>query len=75
MSWQPIESAPKDGSGVIVICMGAEKPEAGQGWFIGGKWTTIDPGVEAEFGEDFYHASTWVNPTHWMPLPEPPEAV
>ena len=61
MNWQPIETAPKDGSMVLAypsslghVCM--------TGWVVrccpyhGGYWDT---------GGDF---------THWMPLPPPPTA-
>ena len=62
-AWQPIETAPKDGSRVIVL-----RPSANQFRRIGidrwhnGLWWESRP---AEF------------PTHWMPLPaatEPPNA-
>lgn len=70
--WLPIESAPDDGRGVILIDMTAQKPEAGIGFFIFGFWSAIDPDGEPAFEEEFYRSMVWVSPTHWQPLPEPP---
>ncbi len=65
--WQPIETAPKDGTDVLI------------GWFElpGQKSMTI------VFWHSFRKAwcNTWTlfsanavsQPTHWMPLPEPPQ--
>lgn len=77
--WQPIESAPRDGT-VILLCAGKAQPCAGM-WFdkpgfeYGRCWLCFDPeGVFAGDDElDAYMASGWYNPTHWMPLPEPPQ--
>lgn len=74
--WQPIETAPKDGTHMW-------------GW---GKWAGEINGVLEEqtmqviyytngstdypgfdwncYGGDAY--ATWMKPTHWQPLPEPP---
>lgn len=64
MQWQPIETAPKDGQRVIIYCdHGVEI-----GWYehkikYGSVWTT-------ECCENF---GGYENPSHWMPLPIPPE--
>ena len=56
--WQPIETAPKDGTDVLVWCGGA--------MFIAcmdvGRW----------FFDRTDHSVKPI-PTHWMPLPKPPE--
>lgn len=55
--WQPIESAPRDGT-PILLCHAEHK-------FISvGKWTGHG------FGDEIFPI---MNPTHWMALPGPPE--
>ena len=58
--WQPIETAPKDGTDVLVWCGGAmfiAYMEVGR-WFFDRTDHSVKP-----------------LPTHWMPLPAPPENV
>jgi hypothetical protein len=60
VNWQPIETAPRDGTEILVW---SEKEcfsviWRGKGWFIG---------FNDIYG-DFIH----VNATHWMPLPPHP---
>jgi hypothetical protein len=68
MNWQPIETAPKDGTKVLVyeerlgIMHVASLQSAQYGelqWLVG------------EFDYDFPYLFT--QPSHWMPLPEPPK--
>ena len=73
MTWQPIETAPKDGRGIILIDMGAPVPEAGIGYWAGDLWSCVDPSPEALADRATIQAITWLHPTHWMPLPAPPE--
>lgn len=81
--WQPIKTAPKDGTTILLA---------------GGTWCDDDQdyknpprGVMAArwrssraYGETYWHwtiaaleaghsLATYDNPTHWMPLPPPPE--
>jgi hypothetical protein len=58
--WQPIETAPKDGS---VICC-AEYWDGG--WIF---WPDYWRKYLEPYGEGFGGCR---RPTHWMPLPEPP---
>ena len=71
--WQPIETAPKDGSLVILYNGTVE-----QGNFV----AKVDSG---RVSNQFVFTSSWdgldgylvsacdPQPTHWMPLPNPPE--
>jgi hypothetical protein len=61
VKWEPIDSAPKDGSSILGY---ADSSFAVVEWYRGGWWSLSEPGAYAEDSE-------W-NPTHWMPLPEPP---
>jgi hypothetical protein len=65
--WRPIESAPKDGSWIVV---GARLN--GELWHVSsarydGEYRK--PWLNWDFDDPFYDA-----PTHWMPLPAPPKA-
>lgn len=61
--WQPIETAPKDGTSIIVYCRFGGRHDYAvvirrrEEWMVDTEdgWLSID----------FY-------PTHWMTLPEPP---
>lgn len=64
--WQPIESAPKDGTEILL------------GWpkmRMSGYWDTFKSN---DWATDRWMTSRGVykgkhSPTHWMPLPEPPK--
>lgn len=56
--WQPIETAPKDGTGVLVCRYGWIRPRCGR-WSSGGWWTNDAPLIG--------------NPDLWMPLPAAPK--
>jgi hypothetical protein len=65
-SWQPIETAPKDGSQVVVYGKHAQ-------------WSSAD-GAIVTIGHYFAGLDCWMtdsgvmyDATHWMPLPESPE--
>ena len=65
-NWQPIETAPRDGTFVLTASLGWpvwlaswKSIRAGKREFVG--WTRL----ERDGGD-------W-QPTHWMPLPEPPK--
>ena len=61
-TWQPIETAPKDSKSIILLDR--------NGTSYSGFWrnhTGWNP-------DDNNHLSCYdTNPTHWMPLPKPPE--
>lgn len=58
--WRPIETAPKNGTEVLLWC------ERRQGHFIG-VWDSSSDRWKS-FGNTIYA-------THWMPMPEPPDEV
>jgi hypothetical protein len=71
--WQPIETAPKDGTQIVLII---KRP-----------YTSSDGGTEYEqsfvisrfcnydkMWLEINYGKNWEDiPTHWMPLPKPPE--
>jgi hypothetical protein len=73
--WQPIETAPKDGTVIILNCRFR---------VVAGYWNL----AAGMYGPDTEHPWTWLAPyatsyggldghsepavTHWMPLPDPP---
>ena len=71
--WQPIETAPKDGEEVNILLFGGVLDSAEDYWpdFIGPVVAYWDCGmwVIAPTGSEKIMVN---NPTHWMPLPEPP---
>lgn len=59
--WQPIETAPTDGSELIVLDDGFVRTAV---------WNPMMGRFTGAGGNVF----NWCeNPTHWMPLPEPPK--
>jgi hypothetical protein len=70
--WQPIETAPKDGTRLLAYMPYPHGPLARKmppgivftAKFTGMRWHTDDHDPFVFFNAD---------PTHWMPLPEPPK--
>ena len=67
--WQPIETAPRDGTNIVLF--------DGQRVSVGGWVSAADQGAEP--GEEYLISAGWWSldlsdnqPTHWMPLPDPP---
>lgn len=65
MDWQPIETAPKDGSNIILGC----PTYVDAGYWEADGWALYpdDSAPHTDYCVRFHPA-----PTHWMPLPEPP---
>jgi hypothetical protein len=66
MTWQPIETAPKDGTPIWLFYPEAhEQDRQAVGWWVN------------DFREprwmDHADAHDFIQPSHWMPLPEPPK--
>lgn len=70
--WQPIETAPKDGTRLLIY-----SPEnvAVAHWE---EWEQLDYGgwliLEKETSHGIIECSCIYYATHWMPLPKPPQA-
>jgi hypothetical protein len=63
--WKPIETAPKDGTDIILFLDGVVI----QGWWAGAGWEVV-----SLFSHGCGCCSSMNEPaTHWMPLPKPPE--
>lgn len=74
--WQPIETAPKDGTWVILGLsenwkLGVDGRSCPGYWLTGWEHGVDYEGRESGW-EDVYHND--VEPICWMPLPSPPEA-
>lgn len=70
--WQPISTAPKDGTKVLIFIPG--RPA---GYRVNASSFTVS--VHLRNGEEIYRSADWSGafeergePTHWMPLPEEP---
>lgn len=64
--WQPIETAPRDGTDVLVA---TDDHKVFAAHSYGGEWV-----AQADSAADGIYLSFDVGElTHWMPLPEPPE--
>lgn len=62
MNWQPIETAPKDGTRILVyrkLERGYEHRRVGVDLFVNDNWRK---------------SRLFMPPTHWMPLPKPPQS-
>ena len=85
--WQPIETAPRDGTSLLLwtragVMVGwwdegsedhaPDSPGHDPGWFAGSGDDAAMPGRSPEHGFHAYHYAALNQPTHWMPLPEPP---
>lgn len=77
VTWQPIETAPKDGTEMLIAVNGSvdignwqeEKPDSTESGVV------VDPGLPAGW-YGYLGLCPWdkPQPTHWMPLPAPPKA-
>ena len=68
MKWQPISSAPRDGTAILGYWTPATTGVIGESCYGLARWD------EGEFGwvDADDAGNSWSEPTHWMHLPEPP---
>lgn len=77
LAWQPIETAPKDGTDVLIT--------GGTYWYDAETFQTEYPFSQVKIARHYkgqdewngghgseYDAEYWHKPTHWMPLPPAP---
>lgn len=73
--WQPIETAPRDGSIFVVLAPCIDSPDAtyydGQVRIWTRQWIVNDYDKNGAWWDN-WKASIAPKPTHWMPLPAPP---
>lgn len=81
--WQPIETAPRDATAILVmrdICPGARSGRAeecnGRNTYVAAWWPDERGGQGAWicYMDAVLDPECPVEPTHWMPLPDPPGA-
>ncbi|MFT6474683.1 MAG: hypothetical protein ACJAUS_002408 [Qipengyuania sp.] len=71
--WQPIETAPKDGTEILACDGNDRSPDYSIVAWDKNLWVAMADGARAiEAQGDLYtdYVQPWV--THWMPLPDPP---
>jgi hypothetical protein len=66
--WQPISTAPKDGSHILVSLVRNGVRIVGKGHYA-----ALGYGCRKEWFVDAVNSSSDESPTHWMALPEPPQ--
>lgn len=78
MNWQPIETAPKDGTNIL-LCMARDadgKPIEGDsfGLFVqrAAWWGNGNDGEWTVYCSIPCEPILFFEPTHWMPIPDPP---
>jgi hypothetical protein len=75
-AWQPIETAPKGARGYawMMLCWGREDGLAtGTGFHAEGRFFAAATFFKPSGFPAFEHRQIEVFPTHWMPIPQPPE--
>lgn len=73
-SWQPIETAPKDGT-VIDLWDGHYGVRVTNARWDHHYWLNGVPQGEKSWGRDDRDGPFCAKPTHWMPLPTPPNRI
>jgi hypothetical protein len=66
--WQPIATAPKDGTDVLLF---AREGECAPSVYVG-RWSTSAWYGAAWVAYEHRSETEYLTPTHWMPLPAPP---
>ena len=72
--WQPIETAPKDGTAFIGFDGRRPFLCTRQKYYVKYPHQDGGPTFRDGFSGDYYDHISPESPTHWMPLPAPPKA-
>lgn len=68
--WQPIATAPKDGS-IVLLGRFTGDPKARKEGYISTDWWHNAAAGDGFTGFGNFNTTHWP-PTHWLPLPDPP---
>ena len=69
VEWQPIETAPKDGTPLLL----ASRSDVGPNYTAVGVWDCDSAEEGGQCWRDRIFDADQLAPTHWMPLPDPPK--
>lgn len=69
LEWQPIETAPKDGTPILLYWPG-HRGHIATNCFVA-RWNVLAEDWLSS-GQPVWRGAGIYEPTHWMPLPEPP---
>lgn len=76
MEWQPIETAPKDGTWILVYGKGTEDEDEPRQIAVAQYTNYLNSSITAWHWQfawcDGGHLGYFSEPTHWMPLPSKP---
>ncbi len=76
-AWQPIETAPKDGTEILVWGVTFLEPGAHKAYWSDNRYNEPTPQmawcIANSQDRDYNTADEVRSPTHWMPLPAPPQ--
>jgi hypothetical protein len=70
--WQDIATAPKDGAEILIT----DGQSTYFGCFYFGEWIFCNGVATSCDDKEIFELNSWIagyGPTHWMPLPTPPE--
>ena len=70
--WQPIETAPKDGTHIIGLFDGWSDECVRVTWYNKKSYSKLFGKITIKRLKGWQNGLNKVKPTHWMPLPKPP---
>jgi hypothetical protein len=73
--WQDISTAPKDGTGIRIAWGGPDNWTTADAMWRDGEWIAAATFYNPQYTKPpmSYGESVVAKPTHWQPLPAPPE--